>query len=372
MKINVILPCAGSGSRAGLGYNKSLSSIDGKSVVATTAEAFDIPQVTRIVVACGRGEADDFTAALTGISRVVIIAGGDTRTASVAAALKSCEPDCDIVAIHDGARPYLSTEMLERGISAAEQSGAAIPTVPVSDSLRLISKEGSTAVDRAQYVAVQTPQLFRYRDIAAAYEMAAQDNFQATDDAQIYEKYIGKVALYDGDRRNVKLTYPSDFPTRQAVGCGFDTHRLAQGRALILGGVNIPHDKGLLGHSDADVLVHAIMDALLSCVNERDIGVHFPDTDEQYRGISSIVLLGKVKEILDSHGAEVGNVSAVIMAQRPKLKDYIPVMCRNIADTLGIQTSRVSISATTTEGIGLVGREEGISVHATAAVNIKD
>lgn len=372
MKVNAIIPCAGSGSRAGLGYNKTLSPLYGKTVAAVTAAIFDIPQVTRIVIACGKGEEADFAAALKDTPRAVIVVGGDTRTQSVTAALKACEPDCGLVAIHDGARPFLSRDMLLRGISAAEKSGAAIPVLPVSDSLRLIREQGSLAVDRADYVAVQTPQIFGYRDITAAYDKAEKDGFAATDDAQIYERYIGPISLYEGDRGNIKLTYHSDFPSRYAVGCGFDTHILTTGRALILGGVNIPHEKGLLGHSDADVLVHAIMDALLSCVGERDIGVHFPDTDERYRGISSMTLLEKVKDILDGHSATVSNVSAVIMAQRPKLKDYIPTMCANIADTLCIPVSSVNIAATTTEGIGLVGREEGISVHATAAVNVRD
>lgn len=371
MKINVVLPCAGKGERAGLGYNKTLALLGEKPVALVTASVFAaLPEVTRIVAVVGKGEEEAFAKALSPLSdKVQFAAGGDTRTLSVYSGILACESDCDMIAVHDGARPYLSEALLRRTIDTCANSGSAIPVLPVTDSLREVHGEFSRAVDRSCYYAVQTPQVFDAVRLRAAYESAVKDGFTFSDDAQVYERYAGKVALCSGDPANVKLTTPADFSPRGiAVGCGFDTHRLVQGRKLILGGVEIPHDKGLLGHSDADVLVHAVMDALLSSVHARDIGVLFPDTDEKYAGISSMKLLAEVKKLLDEKGARVLNVAAVILAQKPRLKDYIPRMCANIAAVLGIDGDKVSVSATTTEGIGLVGREEGISCRAYACV----
>ncbi|MDE5618490.1 MAG: 2-C-methyl-D-erythritol 2,4-cyclodiphosphate synthase [Clostridia bacterium] len=370
MKINVVIACAGAGTRAKLGYNKTLAPLNGKSVVSATVSKFDLPQISRILVMCGKNEIPLFKNALDIYDNVIIMEGSTTRTRSVAIGIANCESDCDIIIVHDGARPYVSREMLKRGIECAKVNCSAIPAVTVTDSLRLLDADGgSTALDRSKYVNVQTPQIFNAAEIKKAYRNAMEDNFTATDDAQIYEKYIGRVTLFEGDAANIKLTNPPDFsPDGVSVGCGFDTHKLVKGRKLILGGVEIPHKKGLLGHSDADVLIHAIMDALLSSVHERDIGVHFPDTDPQYEGISSMKLLSKVNDILLSKNVKVGNISAVIMAQKPKLKDYIESMCKNIAKAVDIPEEKVSVSATTTEGIGLVGREEGISAHATATV----
>ncbi len=371
MKINAVLPCAGRGERAGLGYNKTLALLGEKPVALASAECFaSLPEVTRIVVVVGAGEEEEFKKAFSPLGdRVVFVIGGDTRTASVYAGICACEEDADIIAIHDGARPFLSEALLRRTIDVGASHGSAIPVIPVTDSLREVHGEFSHAVDRSCFFAVQTPQVFDAYKLRTAYISAMKDGFTFSDDAQVFERYMGNVTLCPGDSSNVKLTHPSDFsPHGFSVGCGFDTHRLVEGRKLILGGVDIPHTKGLLGHSDADVLVHAIMDALLSAVHARDIGVLFPDTDARYAGISSMKLLQEVKGVLDKKGAQILNISAVIMAQKPKLKDYIPLMCANIARTLNIPEESVSISATTTEGIGLVGREEGISCHAVAGV----
>ena len=371
MKINAVLPCAGRGERAGLGFNKTLALLGEKPVALLSAEKFAaLPQVTRIVIVCGAEEKADFACALAPLQdKTVFVTGGATRTASVAAGIAACEEDCDVIAVHDGARPYLSEQLLRRTLDVCEKSGSALPVLPVTDSLREVHGEFSRAVERSAYYAVQTPQVFDAHKLRLAYSRAMQDGFTFSDDAQVYERYIGRVTLCPGDPANVKLTNPADFAAeRMRVGCGFDTHRLVEDRKLILGGVEVPHTKGLLGHSDADVLVHAVMDALLSAVHARDIGVLFPDTDERYKGISSMKLLAQVKALLDKKGARVVNVSAVILAQKPKLKDFLPQMCANIAAALALPEERVSVSATTTEGIGLVGREEGISARACALV----
>ncbi len=180
----------------------------------------------------------------------------------------------------------------------------------------------------------------------------------------MFERFFGGVKLVSGDKNNIKITSKEDLPVSYRSGIGYDTHRLVKGRKLILGGIEIPHDKGLLGHSDADVLTHAITDSILSASGERDIGVLFPDNDAKYKDIYSISLLKEVYRIITAKGYSVVNISAVVMAEKPKLRDYIPLMAKKLADTLGIDETSVNISATTTEGIGLVGREEGISSKA--------
>ena len=373
MKINVILPCAGKGERAGLGYNKTLALLGDKPVALESASVFHaLAEVTRIVVVTAEGEEEAFRTALSPVAdKIKFALGGATRTHSVYSGICACEEDCDVIAVHDGARPYLSEALLRRTLDVCSKHGSAIPVLPVTDSLREVHGEFSHAVDRSCYYAVQTPQVFDAKKLRAAYDSAMADGYVFSDDAQVVERYIGKVTLCAGDPANIKLTNPSDFALNGiSVGCGFDTHRLVDGRKLILGGVDIPHVKGLLGHSDADVLVHAIMDALLSSVHARDIGVLFPDTDEKYAGISSMKLLAEVKKLLEQKGARVLNISAVILAQKPKLRDYIPQMSANIAGVLDIAEEKVSLSATTTEGIGLIGREEGISCRAYACVAI--
>ena len=212
--------------------------------------------------------------------------------------------------------------------------------------------------NRNEYITIETPQTFSVDKIRYAYE---HNDECLTDDTQVYEKFFGPVTLVLGSKANKKITSKEDLEGSYRVGIGFDTHKLVEGRKLILGGIEVPHNKGLLGHSDADVLTHAIMDSVLSAGGLRDIGVLFPDTDNEFKDIYSIRLLEKVYEEITLRGYKIGNISAVIMCQKPKLKNYIPLMVECIANTLHTEKSNINISATTTEGIGLVGREEGIS-----------
>ena len=221
---------------------------------------------------------------------------------------------------------------------------------------------------------VQTPQAFLVKDIKKAYSLAKDKTFN--DDGEVYSKYIGDIHTVKGDAKNVKLTFKEDFDVLSQTnacrfGTGFDCHKLVSGRDLILGGIKIPHSKGLLGHSDADVLTHAIMDAILSASAMRDIGYHFPDTDKKYKDISSIKLLKQVMKIIGKENYKVKSISAVIMAEKPKLLKYIPLITENLASVLKIDKSMVGIGATTLEGLGFVGREEGICVNATALLEKK-
>ncbi|MBO5713371.1 MAG: 2-C-methyl-D-erythritol 2,4-cyclodiphosphate synthase, partial [Clostridia bacterium] len=215
----------------------------------------------------------------------------------------------------------------------------------------------------------KTPQAFMVNDLKKAYSLCENEEF-FTDDAGVYCNYVGKCKLVEGGEDNVKLTYPEDFNTVSEikVGTGFDLHKLVENRKLILGGIEIPHDKGLLGHSDADVLTHAIMDALLSSLSMRDIGYHFSDKDAEFKDISSMVLLERVMKMITDAGYVVNNVSAVVMAEKPKMAKFVPSITENLAKAMNISVNNLGITLTTLEGIGVVGREEGIAVQAYCSV----
>ena len=230
---------------------------------------------------------------------------------------------------------------------------------------------------RSTLRAVQTPQIFHRAILREAHRYAKAHGFSGTDDASLVEAIGGKLVVLKGDERNHKVTTPDDIPvlefylngpTKHCVGSGYDVHRLVEGRALVVGGVTIPFEKGLDGHSDADVLLHAVMDALLGAAGLNDIGTYFPDTDGAFKDISSLVLLRKVKQILVENGCRIINVDATLLAQRPKVKPFIPAMIRNIAAALEIGAADVSVKATTTERLGFIGKEEGMAAQAAAMV----
>lgn len=364
MKFDVILPCGGTGSRTGLSYNKLFADIGGVSVIEKTLSAFCRDDVARIIIAYSEKDEEKFRDLTKNYDKeILLVRGGDTRGKSVYNALLRSESD--YVAIHDGARPFADKKVIDDAFDSALKYGASVACVPVTDSLRKKTEDGSVSVDRNDYFAVQTPQVFERAKILRAYELAEKDGFTATDDAAIYERYFGSVAVAEGSYQNYKITTAQDLerfvPRDFRVGSGWDTHALAEGRKLIIGGVDIPHDKGLVGHSDADVLIHAIMDAVLGALGRRDIGKLFPDTDPAYEGADSMRLLDKVISLMQEDGFRLNNLSAVVMAQKPKLSPHIPTMTQNVAAAFGIDPSRINIAATTTEKLGMVGREEGIS-----------
>lgn len=370
MTISVIVPAAGSSSRSKLKENKIFFNLGSKTIVEKTIETFStIDGVKEIIIACTEKDERKLNAFFKDNPIVKLIRGGDTRTNSVKNALQIASGEMTL--IHDCARPFVTQKLIYNIISAVKAHGTAVPVIPFSDTLGVGDEDFITETKRSTLFKVQTPQGFNTELIKKAYSsMLPDDSF--TDDAGVFCKYIGKVKTVIGERTNKKLTYEEDFKPKILVGTGFDLHTLVEDRKLILGGIEIPHTKGLLGHSDADVLAHAIMDAMLSALSLRDIGYHFPDTDEKYKDANSMKLLSFVLDMVKEHGYKVNNISACIMAEKPKLKKFVPTITNNLASALGIPPTLVGITCTTLEGIGVVGREEGIAVQAYVSLKLAD
>ena len=369
MKITTILPCAGTGSRAGFSENKLLKKINGITVFEKTYKAFaGLDLIGEIIVACSETDEKIFKEIISKHNKkTVFVRGGGNRTQSVKNALLSVS-NCDIVLIHDGARPFVSEEIIKNCIESVKSRGSGICAVPCTDTVYCKKDNKITeTLSRESLVNIQTPQGFEFKLIKKAY-LQIKDNDNFTDDAGVYLKYIGQPRLCAGDIKNIKLTYKEDFMSNEFLtGTGTDAHRFEKGGKLILGGVEIPFTHGLLGHSDADALVHAIMDALLSACGFKDIGYYFPPSDDKYKGISSLTLLKNVYGMISKDFAII-KVSAVICCEKPKLLNYIPLMCKNISEVLNLDINRVNVSATTFEGMGFVGRSEGILCNAVATV----
>ena len=348
------------GSSTRFEQNKLFAPLFDKTLIQVTVDAFS--QVAdEIVLVVNPKDMMQMTL-LFANSKVKLRTGGDTRTQSVLNGLNAISDQSTLVAIHDGARPYVSKQLVQTCFDVAEQQGSAIPVLTAVDTIYIKENETPKSVDRNNVCQVQTPQTFNTAKIKQAY--ANLDNTKTyTDDSQAYLALFGTLAFVEGEKTNIKITYPSDLFS-QSIGNGFDVHQLVEGRKLILCGVEIPYHLGLLGHSDADVATHAIMDAVLTSIGERDIGVHFPDNDDSYKGISSLVLLQKVAELVKNKNAKLQSISCVIMAQAPKLAQYIPQMASNIASILNLPTNRVNISATTTEKLGIIGEGKGIAAQA--------
>lgn len=385
MKIAAIVAAAGQGKRIGLGYNKTFMQLAGKTVLEYSIDSLrSCPQVVEIVVVVAQEEQEMAEELLNNNREPLkcrIVAGGSERQYSISNSLVALKSSADIILIHDGARPFLRQEMIMSVAAAARDFKAAILAVPVKDTIK--------AADAADFVtftperktlwAVQTPQAFSAEILKAAYTKAKADGFWGTDDAALVERMGYKVKLVPGTYSNIKLTTPEDIIIAEAltekesnrqvrVGFGYDVHQLAENRKLVLGGIKIPYNYGLAGHSDADVLLHAIKDALLGAAALEDIGRHFPDSEPKYKDISSLLLLAAVNEKLLAAGYKVHNVDAVIVAEKPKLAPYIAKMNENIAGVLKVKTSQINIKATTTEGLGFAGRKEGIAAYAVATI----
>ncbi len=372
-----VLVAAGRGTRAGLDANKVFYPVEGRSPLSRSLDAIAQTGLYEgIVLVLAK---DDFLAyrALAereGACPLVksVVAGGKTRQESVFAGLKVVPESVEWVSIHDAARPFAGEALFRATLDAARETGSGVISTDVTDTVKRV-EEGRAVetLDRERLRAVQTPQSFRREEILRAHMAALADGFAGTDDASLYEREFGSATLVtaDGARENVKLTHRGDFLRGDVrMGTGYDVHRLVEGRPLVLGGVTIPWEKGLLGHSDADVALHALMDAMLGALGEGDIGRHFPDSDEQYRGIASTELLRRVTELARNKGYRVGNCDVTIVAQAPKLAPYIEEMRANVARVLGVDVSRVNIKATTTERLGFEGEGLGISAQAVAVM----
>lgn len=374
MSVWGVIVAAGKGTRAELETNKVFHPINGRSVLSNCLDAFAhakaLDGIVLVISQCDEPLYRELCDREGSNPLVKFIAfGGATRRESVYNGLKALPADAEIVAVHDAARPYVTPEIIQATINSARQYGSGIISTPVVDTIKQIMPDGSvTTPDRSTLRAVQTPQTFNVRMLKEAHERAEREQAAVTDDASLFELYYGSVRLVTvpGAEANIKLTYKKDFQQSNLpmmrVGSGYDAHRLKEGRKLILCGVEVPHTRGLDGHSDADVAVHALIDAILGALGKGDIGRHFPDNDPQYKGISSMILLENVMQTMRQDGYRIGNADVTIVAQKPKLAPYISTMRQNIVDALN--TDAVNVKATTTERMGFEGEEIGISAQA--------
>ena len=374
-----VLLAAGRGERSGLEINKILFRWQGRSVLARCLDALAAAQAydgVWLVVSPGERAEIARLLEMEGPFPLLraVVDGGATRCESAWNGLCALPADTQIVSIHDAARPFVTPDVVRATLSDAENFGSGVISTPVVDTIKQLDPlTGAVSTPaRSLLRAVQTPQSFNYAKLMAAHRRARQEAMNVTDDAMIYEAAYGTVHLSQapGAQQNIKLTTPEDFRRLNAhpefrVGFGYDAHRLVAGRKLILCGVEIKHDRGLDGHSDADVAVHALMDALLGAIGEGDIGRHFPDSDPAYRGIRSMLLLERVMALLQARAWRVVNADITIVAQRPKLATCIPAMRDNIARALNVAPGCANVKATTTERMGFEGEEIGISAQAT-------
>lgn len=303
---------------------------------------------------------------------VTVVPGGSARQDSVWNALQYLQKqgfeEDDLVLVQDGVRPFTEDQTIQDVLLRAEKAGAAIAALPAVSTIRHIT-EGT--LDRSKLYSVQTPQGFQFGLLIRAFEAAAKDHFSGTDEAGLVERIGVLPEIAEGTPSNIKITTPEDLQKMSGeirIGTGFDVHRLVEDRKLILGGVEIPYEKGLLGHSDADVLVHALMDAMLGAAALGDIGKLFPDNDPAYAGADSMKLLARVCEVLKEHGWALGNADMTVICQRPKLAGYIQEMRQRIAEVCGVSEDRISVKATTTEKLGFTGRGEGIAAEAVCTI----
>ena len=384
--ISAVLVAAGSSTR--MGFDKLSFDLGGETVLHRSIRAFDqCPQIGEIVLVAGKNRAFVEQQAVGCTKPVQIVAGGATRAESAKNGVLAAHGE--LVAVHDAARPFVSPAVIAAVLEAAARCGAAAPAVPVKDTIKqAVPGDGKTVPeaclvhstpDRSTLYAVQTPQCFdRTQYLAALQELDAEKARLVTDDCSLFELTGRSVQLTQGDYANLKITTREDLPrpvqkeeTRMRIGHGYDVHRLVEGRKLILGGVEIPFEKGLLGHSDADVLAHAVMDAVLGAAALGDIGQHFPDNDPAYVGADSLELARHVARILSEHGYRVENIDATILCQRPKLAPHIPAMRANLAAAFGLPVDAVSVKATTEEHLGFTGEGLGIAAHAVALIETR-
>ena len=365
-----IVVAAGKGLRAGQPLPKQFAMWRGKPVLRHSVETLLDAGARPLVIAVPPDGEQAVLDALAGLEGFALVAGGTTRQQSVKKALAAVE-SAERILIHDAARPDLPLPVIERLLAALEHHPGAIPVLPVIDSLS-VENEGvmSGTAPREQLRRVQTPQAFRFDAIFRAHQ-AWQDEASAGDDAQVLRANGGIVAHVQGDDRLAKLTFAEDFMVQQPsirIGMGFDVHPLVEGEELWLGGIRLDHSKGLSGHSDADVALHAIVDALLGAVANGDIGSHFPPSDPRWKGASSDRFLEHAAKLVREAGYGVGNVDLTIICEAPKIGPHRDAMRTRIADLLGVDIALVSVKATTTERLGLTGRGEGIAAQAIATV----
>lgn len=375
--IAAVIVAAGKGLRAGQPLPKQFAPYRGSTVLRAAVEALATAAVSRFAVAIPEG-ADEIAAnLLAGIEGVTLVTGGATRQESVALGLEALADEApDVVLVHDAARPDCPPEVVERLVGTLADWPGAVPVLPVVDSMVVADGDvmGANA-EREKLRRVQTPQAFRFADILAAHR-AWTGEATAGDDAQVLRAAGGDVALVDGDERLHKLTFAEDFvtasnPVPVRIGTGYDVHRLAAGEDLWLCGVKIDHDKGLAGHSDADVGLHAVVDAVLGAIALGDIGQHFPPSDPQWKGASSDRFVEHAVKLAGEAGYVIGNVDLTLVCEAPKIGPHRESMRLHLAELLDVSLEQVSVKATTTEKLGFTGRGEGIAAQAIATMVAK-
>jgi 2-C-methyl-D-erythritol 4-phosphate cytidylyltransferase/2-C-methyl-D-erythritol 2,4-cyclodiphosphate synthase len=380
-----ILVAAGRGLRAGGDGPKQYRVIGGQTVIYRAMHAFCThAEVSAVQPVLHPDDVAMFNAACTGLRHDAPANGGATRQASVHAGLEALVAQKpDIVLIHDAARPFVSEGVISRAIDAAARTGAAIPTVAVADTIKLIDASGNVVdtPERARLRIAQTPQAFRYEIILEAHRRAAREGrSDFTDDAALAEWAGLTVATFEGDALNMKLTTPEDFVREEArlasllgdirTGTGYDVHAFGEGDHVMICGVRVPHAKGFLAHSDGDVGLHALVDAILGALADGDIGSHFPPSDAKWKGASSDQFLKYAVERVTQRGGRIANLEVTLICERPKIGPLRDTMRARISEISGVDISRVAVKATTSERLGFTGREEGIAATASATIRL--
>src|SRR6201994_3534178 len=381
-----ILVAAGRGLRAGAGGPKQYRSIGGQAVIYRAMAPFcGHPGVSQVQPVVNPDDASLFSAAVAGLRHLAPARGGATRQASVHAGLEALASSAkpDIVLIHDAARPFVSAALISRAIDAAAATGAAIPAIAVADTIKLVDGSGhiEATPERARLRIAQTPQSFRFAAILDAHRRAARegrDDF--TDDAALAEWAGLTVATFEGDAANMKLTTPEDFVREEArlasllgdvrSGTGYDVHAFGDGDHLMICGVRVPHTRGFLAHSDGDVGLHALVDAILGALADGDIGSHFPPSDMKWKGAASDQFLKYAIDRVSARGGRVAHLEVTLICERPKIGPLRDTMRARIAEITGLSVSRVAVKATTSERLGFTGREEGIAATASATIRL--
>ncbi|MBR2349833.1 MAG: 2-C-methyl-D-erythritol 2,4-cyclodiphosphate synthase [Clostridia bacterium] len=366
MKFDLVIVAGGSSSRAG--ENKLRFNIGNQSVLERTINAFfAVENIQKIILVVREDDMDFAKEIVDGFyapHRFEIVLGGETRSKSVYNGL--LKATAEGVLIHDGARPYVDCDLIERVMLSVERYGSGIPALPLADSVRVV--EDDNIVDEAnrdKLYRVQTPQGFKLNELLSCYA----NGKEYTDESLLYSTYVAPARIVEGSERNVKLTTAGDLTSLSSrVGIGYDLHKLALFRKLVLGGIEIAYDYGCVAHSDGDVVIHALIDAILSAIGERDIGTLFPDDDPKYLDIDSTLLLTEVMELCTRKNYRIKSASVIIVLQKPRIGDYIPIMRVKLANIMGIKSADVAISAKTNEGVGDIGEGKAVAAYASVQV----
>jgi 2-C-methyl-D-erythritol 4-phosphate cytidylyltransferase / 2-C-methyl-D-erythritol 2,4-cyclodiphosphate synthase len=379
MKFSAVIVAAGAGLRAGPGGPKAWRMLGGRPLIRWSVESLLAAGATELVVVVGADRLVDVERALDGLKGWRAVAGGETRSLSVRAGLAALTAAHDAcVLVHDAARPFVSGGVVAQLLDSLEAADGVVPALPAADTLKRGGPLVEETVPREGLWRAQTPQAFRLNRLRTAFDQWPADR-EPTDEASVMEAAGGVVRMVQGDPRLMKLTYPEDFLMAEQLasghrivrmGQGIDAHRYGPGDAVWLCGVRIAHSRGLVGHSDADCGLHAVTDAILGAIGEGDIGQHFPPTDEKWRGASSDQFLADAARRVGRRGGRILNIDVTLICEMPKIAPHRDAMRARVAEIVGLPVDRISVKATTTEGMGFTGRQEGLMAQAVVSVEV--